>query len=65
MQCLGGNFQPRMAEANASLSSKVSFFGFVLLSILQLYRPFYGLEFNGSTMQFALLLFSANSRDEP
>lgn len=56
----------RMAEADVSLSQKVMcFFGFVLVLSPQLYHPFYGLELNGSTMQFALLKLSANSHQEP
>lgn len=55
-----------MAEADVSLLQKVTFFGgFVLVLSLQLYHPFYGLELNGSTMQFALLRLGTNSHHEP
>jgi hypothetical protein len=59
----------RQAEMDVSLSQKVMLFfwggGLVWFSIPQLYHPFYGLELNGSTMQFGLLLLSTNSHDEP
>lgn len=39
--------------------------GFVLVLSPRLYHPFYGLQLNGSTRQFALLLLSTNSHHEP
>lgn len=59
----------RLAEMDVNLSQKVMLWWGgrepVWFSIPQLYRPFYGLELNGSTTQFALLLLSTNSHDEP
>lgn len=60
----------RLAEMDVSLSQKVMLWWWwggepVWFSIPQLYRPFYGLELNGSTAQFSLLLLSTNSHDEP
>lgn len=56
----------RMAVTNVSLSQKVTFLeGFVLVLSAWLYHPFYRLELNSSTMQFALLLLSTNSHHKP
>lgn len=45
--------------------SCIYIFSFVLVLSPLLYRLFYGLELNGSTMLFALLPLGANSHHEP